>query len=181
MSDNTPTTPSTEQQILKKLYLAILLSFGLTLVPIVSMALVSSLLLLGLLIAAYVIRRRATEGSLLDHHTRYIIRTTWIGGFYALLLTMIASAYMIPNVDYTAFQPCADQMATTLGANATTEQISSYAKPCYDAFIAQNKKVFFIAMLISAAPLLLFFFLRFGRGFIAARLGQELTHPLRWW
>ena len=125
MSEKTPAISNKEQQVLKTLYLSILLSLGLTIVPMVSMALVFSLLLLGLLIAVYVIKGQAENGSLLDHHTRYIIRTAWIGGFYTLLLTIIASIYMVPNIDYTAFQPCADQMIVTLSADATTEQIFS--------------------------------------------------------
>ncbi len=169
-----------DQIIARKMYLAILVSFGLTLVPTMSMAIVSTIFLTGLLIAAYVIRNKVDDGGLAHHHMGYIIRTAWIGGVYAMILTMFSSLYMIPNIDYSAIEPCAQSIASA-GMGGSEAEIVRMVQPCLDRVIKDNKQVFIVATAMTAVPLLLFFFVRFGRGFMKARQGQMVKNPLSWW
>lgn len=175
------TEKNKDQMIASKMYLAILISLVLTLAPTMSMAIVSTIFLTGLLIAAYVIRGKVEEDGLAHHHMRYIIRSAWIGSLYAMLLTGFSSAYMIATIDYSPIDPCAQNMARAgMGIGGSEIVIMEMALPCIDTFLAVNKQSLTITALITAIPVLLFFFVRFGRGFVAARQGQVVKQPLSW-
>jgi len=174
------TTAQKEKAITLQSYTAWLIAFVLTLVPSLMMGAVATILLIVLLIAAYVIRGRMSEGGLAHHHINYIIRTVWIGGLYAVVFTLIASAYMVPNIDYAAFNACAERIVNSGVQSASTEEMAAMAQPCMDEFVAANKGVFWIAMLISALPVLAFFFYRLGKGLMAARRDEEVSGAQSW-
>jgi len=168
-----------DQDIAIKMYIAVLIAFVLTLIPTLTFSIVSTFLLLALLVAAYSIRWRVHNGGLAHHHMNYIIRTAWIGGFYALILTGVSSAYMIATIDYTPVEPCAMHFVDA-AMDKSDDEIIEMIQPCLDDFISVNQKILIITALIIAVPSLLFFFVRYGRGYWIVRQGEFIHNPKRW-
>lgn len=163
----------------------------LSLVPNAIAAVIVVLLLTGVLIGAYVIRGEAEPGSLKENHMTFIIRTIWIGTLFALLTTTIGTAYMMKATDYQILVNCilndigfnpyeymgADMQVIFQKSMALSQAI---ADQCVPGFIEVNMRVFFNGVLITAAPVLLYFLVRFARGFSRAQGGYRVQKPEAW-
>lgn len=172
-----------EQKDVIRLYSAFGASLLLMLVPSTAMAVFSGLLFLGVLIAAYVMRRKSVPESLCENHATYIIRTIWIGGFLSVVTMSAATAYMLPNIDNAPLQPCAGNLvsqAQDLAQNENVAALSRLMQPCMDEFMNLNGRVFLVAVAITAIPVMLYFLVRFWRGLSRANGGYRIANLKIW-
>lgn len=172
-----------EQKEVIRLYGAFGASLLLMLVPSATVAVFSGLLFIGVLIAAYAMRKKSAPESLCENHATYIIRTIWIGGFLSILTMGAATAYMLPNIDNAPLQPCANSLVSQAQNIAQSENIAALSKilqPCMDEFTHLNGRVFLIAVAITALPVMLYFFARFWRGLSRAKGGYRIANPKSW-
>ncbi len=166
------------------LYAAFAVSILLTFVPSMIFGLIALLFFTGVLIAAYALRNKAEEGSLMENHSDYMIRTIWISAFYALVFTALGSAYMLPNIDYTPFDICAQNFVAIVDPSMTTmpstQEILDQIAPCMNDFMAINHTVLTLALAISAVPVIIFLFIRLYRGLSRANKGYRISNVTSW-
>lgn len=165
------------------LYTAFGASLLLMVVPHAVAAAASLVLLLGVLIAAYIVRGKNDEDSLAGNHAVFIIGTIWISGFFALLTMIAASFYMLPRVDNAALQPCMQNLLNNYEAlmqNQDIAALSAMLQPCMHDFVQGNYRLFLVSLLIAAAPVLLYIAVRFTRGLARAIGGYRVAKPRSW-
>ena len=178
---------NSDEHMAKKSILNLYGLFGLSIilcvVPYVSAAILCLLFFVVLLTAAYVMRGRAEEHSLIHNHTTYIIRTLWIGALISFITTLCASFYMLGTISYEPFQPCANKIAQisidALQAMGPME-IYPMVEPCVESFISFNKKPLMFALAIAAIPVLGYLAYRFIKGVARAMKGYRLADPKSW-
>lgn len=175
--------PDPDYGAITRLYIIFGLSIVATLIPHIIMAVISLVLLLYTMIAAYVYRKKRSPDSLMYNHALFITRTIWIGGFLAVFTMAAASFYMLERVNNAPLGPCLDHFAS-LGPNAiinsTMQSLGPIFAPCMDSFVQTNMNVLFTSLLIAGGPLLLYFILRYARGFSRARGGYRISNPKSW-
>lgn len=140
------------------------------LVPSIPAAAISLASGLGVLVMAYALRAPAEKDSLLENHMTFIIRTIWIGSFYAMVFMIAASFYLLQNIDNVPLMPCIDKfinMGHTLDVMDPEGMFRAF-ESCRQAYWQENLKTFIVAGAIAAGPVLLFFILRYARGFSRA-------------
>lgn len=172
-----------EKKQILNMYAAFGISLILSLVPSGMAALVSLIFMVGVLIAAYVIRSKVEEHGLAGNHCTFMIRTIWIGSLFSLITIGLASLFMIPRIDYASFQPCAEAMAskgTEFLASATQAEIMALSEPCLDSFMSANWNTFTIAAIFGVGPILIYFVVRFVRGLSRATKGYRIADPKAW-
>lgn len=172
-----------EQKKIYNLYALFGVSLILSLIPVVSAALLCLLFFTWLLIAAYRTRGKAEEHSLTHNHATYIIRSLWIGAFTSLVTMLAASIYLHFNVNHEPFMPCATNIAELgIAALETMSSAKIYAlvEPCVEDFISYNKQQLMMAAVIGILPPLLYIAFRFTKGFMRAAKGYRLADPKSW-
>ncbi len=172
-----------DQKKITRIYALFGVSLVLSLVPMISAALVSLSLGMGVLVTAYVLRTGSEEGGLLDNHMTYIIRTLWIGGLVALVSLAAASAYLFQSLDNTPLHSCLDGLlsmaATTIVPDkAMLDYITN--GPCWLDYWKTNIKVFVVSGVMAAGPVLLYFLARYARGLGRAMRGYRVAKPKAW-
>ncbi len=175
---NTP-----EQKKIINLYSAFGASLVLTFVPSMMVAGIASVFMIGVLIAAYIIRKKSETGSFAQSHTTFIIRTIYIGSSLAIVSMSAAAYYMLPIIDHSPLGPCVNELSnqgTDFMQNASTAEAMVYLQPCLDRFIALNKAILINAAVIAGAPILLYFFYRLSRGLMRATKGYRISKPKSW-
>ncbi|MGB0720058.1 MAG: hypothetical protein ACPGRX_06270, partial [Bdellovibrionales bacterium] len=151
---------------LKKLYTLYIL-YGLSLVfsviPHAGAAALCLVFFLAVLGAAYVMRKREEADSLTGNHATFIIRSMWIAALFSVFTMIAATIYMMPRIDYTGFDSCAQNMAGHDPAALEAmgyDGIYALIEPCLEGFISGNYTVFFASMLIGGAPPLMYLVFR---------------------
>lgn len=165
------------------LYAAFAVSLILSLMPHGILALLALIFMIGVLIAAYIVRSRVEPETLAENHATYIIRTIWIGSLLAAITTSIGGAIMLSDINYEPFMPCADRLAAQgmdFAANASFAQVWELTSPCFDAFINANLNTLIMAGAITILPVLAYFAVRFVRGLSRAIKGYRLAKPRAW-
>lgn len=154
----------------------------LTLVPIMSVAVVALVLFLLIFISLYIIRSKAETDSLVQNHMIYLIRTIWISSLWSLVTMTLASLYLLPKYNDEALQPCVnDVMGVALdNPGANTKDMSDAMQPCMDDFMSDNHDTFMTAALIGGGPVLLYFLFRLFKGGARAVKGYRLANPKGW-
>ncbi len=159
-------------------------SLILSVLPYVTAASVSTILFLILLIAAYVVRSGAAQDSLVDNHSTFIIRTLWIAAFFSIFTSIVATVYMMGNLDYEGpLQPCAENLARRgleWLETAPPQEVYEIVQPCMDGFMITNKSVLLNGVIIIGAPLLVYMGYRFIKGLSRAMKGYRLANPRAW-
>jgi uncharacterized membrane protein len=173
------------QKKIVRLYGAFGAGLVFSMVPLWSAALVSAVLVTGVLIIAYVLRTDAEHGSLSENHMTFIIRTIWIGSFLALITTAAASVYFFKALDNTPLQPCAEailSMASGMSDPTAMERtIDNFmAMPCWATYWQKNLMIFIIGGVIAAGPILIYFIVRYVRGLTRAIKGYRVANPKAW-
>ncbi|MCD8497222.1 MAG: hypothetical protein LRZ85_03555 [Alphaproteobacteria bacterium] len=128
-------------------------------------------------------RKTAEAESLTENHTTFIIRTIWIATLISVLSLTAGSAYMLPQIDYTAFAPCAESLATKgpeFAQNASFEEVYAAAQPCMHLFIDVNLRLLTITALIVALPIIFYLIFRYVRGLSRAAKGYRIANPRSW-
>ncbi|MGB4107249.1 MAG: hypothetical protein WBK55_05585 [Alphaproteobacteria bacterium] len=177
---NTPTT-NIEQKKIIRIYAAFGAGLALSFAPFLVAALISGALVIGVLCIAYVLRTDTEQGSLTENHMTFIIRTIWIGSFLALITLTIASIYLFKVLNNTPLQPCLDQILSM----ADPAAIESFAMnfmgtTCWAEYWQTNLAAFIVAFIITAAPVLLYFAVRYVRGVTRAMRGYRVANPKSW-
>lgn len=176
-------TANPEQKKLYNLYALFGVSLVLCVVPYASAALLCMVFFTWLLIAAYIVRGKADEHSLTHNHATYIIRSLWIGALMSTITGIAAAVYMLGNISYEPFQPCANSIAG-IGVEALqamgSMEIYKLAEPCVADFIGFNRDALIVAVAIGAGPPLLYMAYRFIRGVSRAVKGYRLAKPKSW-
>ena len=175
-------TTDPDQRKIMQLYAAYGAALVLSVVPFVLAAFISAGLFMGVLIAAYILRTGTEHGSLIENHMTFVIHTIWIGSFLALLTMTGASIYLFNTLDNTPLDPCINQF---LAIGSSTQVIELQAmlgvfQGCFESYVNANFKTFIISALIAAGPVLLYFIVRYARGFSRAASGYRISHPESW-
>ncbi len=178
----TKETPKGQRTILN-LYAAFGVSLILSVLPYMAAGILSLLFFVGVLVAAYAIRKKVEDHSLSENHATFIIRTMWIGAFFSLVTTAIASAYMISGIDYSQFTPCANALASKGTAwleSAGMMEIYGVTEPCMDRFLESNGTLLMNAMIIAGAPVIIYMTYRLAKGVSRATKGYRLSDSKSW-
>ena len=177
-------SPDKDQNTIAFMYGAIWATLILICIPSVAFSIVASILFIILLITAYVLRKKSTEGGFVNNHARFIIRTLWFVLFILPAITLTAAIiYMMPNIDNSAIMPCAQPLAEYLLENPEDtgmQTLYGYLLPCMDDFIARNTRVFLIATSIAALPLLIYMIYRLGKGTTLTLQSKTHANPKHW-
>ena len=180
--------PDKDQRTIIRLYAALGAGLVFSLVPLLSAAVISAALIIGVLVIAYVLRTDSAEGSLTENHTTFIIRTIWIGSFFALVTITAASLYLFRMVDNTPLQPCLGQlfeMAMRLPTMVDVHAMETLMKnftgsECWTSYWRTNMMAFIVSAIIAAGPVLLYFLVRYARGVTRAAGGYRVAYPKAW-
>ena len=156
----------------------------LTLIPVMAAGFSSLILAITLIIVTYKMRgeKDAAHKTLDESHASYILRS--IAGV-SILMTItlgLGIVYLLGNIDYAAFEPCAQNLASlgTDPADISNAAVMQLAAPCIDGFIAANKAVLIKSMLITALLPLLYIGWRFVYGVSRALKKQRIDNPYKW-
>ena len=165
------------------LYGALAASLVLSVLPFVAAAVLSTVFFIGVLIAAYAIRKKAQDHSFCENHATYIIRTLWIAALLSLVTIGIAGAYMMGGIDYAPFESCANMLASKGIAwieSASTMAIYAVVAPCIDGFMNGNRVLLLNAVLIAGGPLMAYLAYRLIKGVARAGKGYRLLDAKTW-
>ena len=171
-----------DQKKVLRLYAAFGAALALSVVPFVLAAFLSMVLFLGVLIAAYILRTGTEEGSLIENHMGFIIRTIWIGSFLALLTIVVASIYLFYGMDNTPLDPCI-QHFLSIGPGTRVLELQAMTdifRSCYGAYMDANLRIFIMSGVIAAGPVLIYFIARYARGISRAMNGYRIAKPENW-
>ena len=175
---------SSDEHAAKKSILNLYGLFGVSLIlcvlPFVSAAILCVMFFVILLVAAYYMRGKSEEHSLLHNHTTHIIRTIWIGGLVASASTVCASFYMLANIDYQPFEPCASNLQLVGIEQMGFTDLYNVIESCVDDFISVNRTVLIVAVMIAALAPLGYMGYRFIKGAARAMKGYRLANPKSW-
>jgi len=175
-------TPKEQKSILN-LYAVFGVSLILSVLPNIAAAILSLVFFVGVLIAAYAIRKKNEEHSLGENHATYIIRTLWISAFISLITTAIATGYMMNGIDYSTFEPCANTLANKGVAwmeSAGTMAVYAVIEPCVESFIGFNKTLLMNSVIIAGGPIIIYMAYRMVKGLSRAMRGYRISSPKSW-
>lgn len=165
-----------EQKVILQIYAAMTASLLVSFVPHVAAALPALLFFTGTLVAAYVLRARHGDDSLMANHMSFIIRTIWISTFLAAVTVAGASFYVLMHYDPSPILACADKLMGMVSIPAMETTI----RPCVDDFVGVNRRIFIDGTLIAAAPVALYFAFRLARGLSRAGKGHRIANIKNW-
>jgi len=171
------------KKVVMQVYAAFAVSLILCTLPYTTAAVVCMIFLLGVLLAAYIIRWRADKDSFCHNHMTYIIRTIWISGLFASVTTAAGGAYLIAYVDNAPLSNCIDMflgISPDKAASMSGLQAMEYFDPCMENFISTNWQVLMVSMAISAGPIMLYLLYRFVTGISRAMKGYRVAQPQAW-
>lgn len=177
-----------DQRRILRLYAAFGAALVLSVLPYMLAAFLSLVLGLGVLIAAYILRKDTAEGSLMENHMTFVIRTIWIGSFLALLTTSAGSIYLFQSLDNTPLLPCIENLIGMLSAITPDTSVEALQElmsqeiiyACVENYMKANLRVFIGAGVLVAGPVLLYFIIRYARGLSRAMGGYRVAHPRHW-
>lgn len=175
-------TTASEQKTLNGAYGALAAVTILTLVPVMSMAVIAILLFLTVFIALYIIRSRAKEDSVVQNHMTYLIRTIWIVQLIGVVTITIATIYLLPLFDSSALQPCTDRVTNMVLDNPDMDYatLSDELQPCMDQMVADNHDILLKSTLIAGGPIILYLLYRLFKGGSRALKGYRIANPKSW-
>lgn len=174
--------PDPDQKKIIQLYSAFGAGLILTLIPSAIVALVALLLIMGVLIAAYVMRGKDKD-TLMHNHMTYVIRTIWLGGSFAAITLAVAGVYMFYTLDNAPLDPCFQSFLGVdpqAAAGMGMQDLEAVFQPCLDAYYKVNFAALVFSALIGIAPILLYFGFRFGNGLNRALKGYRIARPEAW-
>lgn len=174
-----PVTDASQKKIVR-IYGAFGAGLVLFMVPLWSAAIVSTALILGVLITAYVLRTDTEHGSLTENHMTFIIRTFWIGNLFALVAIMVASVYLFMVLDTTPMQPCVDLLVSKGHTLIDPAEIESVATKCVTDVVRTNMTTLIVSAVVTAMPILIYFAARYIRGLTRAMRGYRVANPKAW-
>ncbi len=182
MSD-IPTHPDPSQGKIMRLYVAFGLSLVLMIVPHIWAAVASLLLLLYVMIACGILRGDKDNESLAHNHGTFVLRTIWIGGLFSLITMTAASVYMLERINNAPLEPCLQKFLNLSPDQVNALNVASMSglfEDCMHNFVLANWNTLIYSLAIAAGPILLYFIVRYARGFSRAVGGYRIAHPKAW-
>ncbi len=176
----TDTAPA-EQKKIVRIYSVFGLSLVASVIPEMTAAFFSLILGIGVLITAYTVRSASAKDSLTENHMTFIIRTIWIGSFFAISSMIAAALYLFAVLDNMVLIPCVERFAGTgVPVESDTALIMDMFGECFQTYWATNKQPLIIGGIIAAGPVLIYFIARFVRGITRASRGYRVANPKAW-
>ncbi len=169
---------SKEQKTITNIYALFTVSLCMTFLPMMTAAVLAFLMFTGTWIAAYVLRKKHGEDSLISNHMTYIIRTMWITALFGSITTTIACVYILGVYDPSAINACAQSILGTGGQDMAAMEAA--VQPCMDEFLATNMAVFMKGTMIAGAPLVIYLGFRLTKGVTRAVKGHRLGNIKSW-
>lgn len=171
----TPARAPEEKKILR-VYGAFAAALVMMFVPHAAACVLALLLFSGTMTAAYIVRRKSEADSLTAGHMTHIIRTMWIGSAMAFLTTIVATLFMLPQINYDPVNACTEPYQAAMAAGDSAAAIDSL-RQCLDEFMATNMPVLMMATVMAAALPLVYFLLCLARGLSRALKGHRIGRP----
>lgn len=165
-----------EQKIVTNIYAALSVALLMSFVPMMSAAVLATLMFMGVLVASYFIRRKADPASLTADHMTFIIRTIWIASFFALITMGAAIAYVLNVYDPSSVAACANNLAGAIDQASMMAAI----QPCMNEFMAANMRYFINGAIIGAGPVVIYFVYRLAKGLARAVKGHRIGDNKSW-
>jgi uncharacterized membrane protein len=165
------------------LYSGFILVIALTALPYIWAAGLSLIGLITILFCAYRWKKQFGIENFIGSHSAFIISSIWAAGLLSVISVAAASVYMLPAIDYTAFNPCAQTLANkgvAFAESAGFNDIWPLAQPCIHNFITANFSLLVQSAVIAITPVALYIIYRLGRGIPSALKGQPVKNPTRW-
>jgi uncharacterized membrane protein len=155
-------------------------SMVLALLPVPLMIGLSTILMLGAIVMAYVWHGKAGEG-VLETHFHWLIRTFWIGGaVYLPVLTILACITVISIVDMTelheAIRTAALENAPGSPADDQSIVINTVLKTVWD----QHGGMIMAITGAFTLPFVIWWFWRCIKGFRLLKAGKPVENVTRW-
>lgn len=177
-------TDTTENKNTIGLYALFGVTIILTLLPNAAALFASLVMAIILIFMAYKNRgpKDVSDKNFDEKHASYILRS--IAGVSILMSITLTFGiiYILGNIDYTAFDSCAQNLAA-LGGNpaaVSNEAVLKLAQPCMANFIESNKSALIISMIITAGLPLLYIGWRLIYGLSRALKNQAIENPYKW-
>ena len=153
----------------KTLYLALIISTIMMVVPLSATNIFAGAIWLCLVITAYYLRTGSGEYSLLRDHTTYIIRTFWIANLFLVLTSILSAAYLLNQlnngqIDLAPLEPCVN------GGNVAD---------CSLAFNNSNRQIFVNSALIAIVPVIMYLLFRYIRGWRQISKGEMVNNSVK--
>ncbi|MCB9989838.1 MAG: hypothetical protein H6867_00480 [Rhodospirillales bacterium] len=167
---------NTEQKTVTNIYAMLTVSLLMSFVPMVSAAVLATIMFLGVMLYAYHVRSKAEPTSLATNHMSFIIRSIWIASFFALFTMSAACVYILSVYDPSAVQACADRMMSMSSEAAMMDAM----KPCMDEFMSANMAYFINGIVIGAGPIVIYFVYRLAKGLSRALKGHRIGDVKNW-
>ena len=132
------------------------------------------------MIAAYALRKKNDEGSLIENHMTFIIRTIWIGSFFAMITTVVGSIYLFLNIDNAPLEPCMNDLVNHAQNITGLRGLETVFGNCYEPYWVINAHAFITSFAIVALPVLVYFSVRYARGLARAANSYRVANQLGW-
>ena len=172
--------PNPERHKIMMLY--ILFAAGLfgSFIPAVWPAIISLIVLILVLGAAYSMRHGKDDDSLLGNHATFLISTIWKGSTLAAITLAIGGVYLLQYIDQSPLTPCLDKIMEGAAAPGDMAGLKILFAPCFDVYYQKNSSVFIVSGLMAMGPPLAYFLIRLARGAERAMKGYRIAHPRAW-
>ena len=155
-----------EQKTVIQIYGFFLMAIIFNFLPSTLFQTIGLFLALGLVISAYVIRRRAENGSLAHSHMSYLIKSFWISSLL-LVLGTVASFFL---ADHSIIHDAVDQVAG--GVIMSEEQI--------EMILMDYARANFLIFSAVLAPSVLYLTYRIVKGLILAKDKKPIKNLKSW-
>lgn len=162
---------SQQKNIINVLYLFLIASTILSFVPATFAQILSVVLILVTLGAAYAYRSKDSEDGLLYNHMTYLIGTIWIGSAFLLLGIIAAGYWVYANGDHAIIHSAMEQVMA--GQILSDAQIMEIAKD----YMYANQRILITASLPTIGPAILYFVYRIANGLGRALKGYRIAKP----
>ncbi len=163
-----------QKTTINTLYIMLVLSTILSFVPYMSAQLLSLVLVVVVLAAAYFYRARDTEDGLMYNHMTYMIGTVWIGTSFLLLGMMAAGAWVFMEGDHSVIDSVLTRVES--GYVPTEGELTAIMAD----YMMANKDLILTSSLITIGPAILYFVYRVANGFSRACKGYRIANPKSW-
>lgn len=168
-----------QSKIVKNIYAGLVAITCLQFVPIMSIMIVSSIILMVLFGAFYVYRSKYGKGSLVENHMTYLIRTFWIGSLYLTIATILAVIIFWYYGDHSyLFDFIEDYRDGEFGVNVAA-MLAAYNQMIIN-YSVDNKSIMIIVSLIAIVPGVGFMVYRVAKGMVRAMKGHILKDKNSW-
>lgn len=163
-----------QKTTINTLYIMLVLSTILSFVPFMSAQLLSLVLVVVVLLAAYFYRGRDTEDGLMYNHMTYMIGTVWIGTSFLLLGMMAAGAWVFMEGNHSVIDAALVQVE---GGFIPTE---AEMTRIITEYMLSNKNLIVMSSIVTIGPAILYFVYRVANGFSRACKGYRIANPKSW-